>query len=300
MHSILSNFNKILQVLREILETNATLFNKQIKPGPKTKFSDIEVIALACTAECMGYNSENHFFSLLTKNDFPELLSRRQFNDRRKRLDITIEEIRKLVIALVKTEKEAYVVDSMPLRLTRFARKNWCKIGQQKHEIKPTVGYCAAQEEYYFGFKLHAVCSLEGALKHFDITSASFSDVQYLPILGKKLKNCHLIGDKGYISQTFKEILRTESKVHLFTESRINAKKATYIPPVYKGKRKKIETIFSQLADQFNIQQNYAKTLSAYFTRVKSKLLSMTILNYVNQHITKKPLSQLKYALSYY
>ena len=297
MHSIKSNFDKILCALREILGGDMSINKKQVKPGPKTKFSDIEVIALACTAECMGLNSENYFFSLLNKKDFPDLLSRRQFNDRRKRLHTKIEDVRKLVLARITKKQEAYVIDSMPLRLCKYARRNRVQIGKETAEIKPNIGYCASQEERYFGFKLHAVCSLEGAVQFFDITSASASDVQYLSTVGQKLKNCHLIGDKGYISESYKQTLREESKIFLFTDSRSNAKKPHFIPPIYKGKRKKIETIFSQLSDQFNIQQNYAKTLLSYFNRIRSKLLSMTILNYINQHINNKPISHIKYAL---
>lgn len=299
MHNIKSNFDKIKCVLREILATDAAIFKKQVKPGPKTKFTDLEIIALFCTAEYMGIDSENYFFSLLSKTDFPGLISRRQYNDRRKRLFEQIEEVRKIVLSKIMTKQRAFVVDSMPLRLCRFSRRFRNKIGQQENGIKPNIGYCAAQEEHYFGFKLHAVCSLEGAVQFFDVTSASFSDVQYLPTIAKKLKNCHLIGDKGYISKTFKQDLREESKIHVFTDSRSNAKKMEFIPPIYKGKRKKIETVFSQLSGQFNIQQNFAKTLLAYFTRIWSKLLSMTIMNYINQHITKKPVSQIKYALRY-
>lgn len=296
MHSIKSNFDKILCVLREILGGDSPIVKKQVKPGPKTKFSDLEVIALACTAECMGQNSESYFFSLLNKKDFPTLLSRRQFNDRRKRLNVHIEEVRKQVLSLITTNQQAYVIDSMPLKLCRYARRNSIKIGREDADIKPNIGYCASQDERYFGFKLHAVCSLEGAVQFFDVTPASASDVNYLSKVGTKLKNCHLIGDKGYISQSYKESLREESKIFLFTDSRSNAKKPHFIPSIYKGKRKKIETVFSQLSDQFNIQKNYAKTLVSYFTRLFSKLLSMTILNHL-QHVNNKPVSQIKYAL---
>lgn len=297
MRSIKSNFDKILCVLREVLGDGASVIKKQVKPGPKTKFDDIEVIALGCTAECMGYVSENYFFSLLSKTDFPNLLSRRQFNDRRKRLHIQIEEVRKVVLSRITTKQQAYIIDSMPLRLCRYARRRTVKIGTEISDLSPNIGYCASQEERYFGFKLHAVCSLEGAVQFFDITPASSSDVGYLSTVVKKLKNCHLIGDKGYISQFYKEELREVSKVHLFTDSRKNAKKPQFIPPMYKGKRKRIETIFSQLSDQFNIQKNYAKTLISYFNRVCSKLLSMTILNYINQR-NNKPISRIKYSLA--
>ncbi|MDN5284975.1 MAG: family transposase [Mucilaginibacter sp.] len=298
MRSIKSNFDKILRVLRVVLGENSPVTKKQVKPGPRTKFYDIEVIALACTAECMGYSSENYFFSLLDKKDFPNLLSRRQFNDRRKRLHSQVEEVRKMILSRITTKKRAYVIDSMPLRLCRFSRRNRVKVGTEQSDINPNIGYCASQDEKYFGFKLHAVCSLEGAVQFFDITPASSSDVGYLSTVGKKLKNCHLIGDKGYISAFYKAELREESKVFLFTDSRVNAKKPHFIPPMYKGKRKRIETVFSQLTDQFNIQKNYTKTLISYFNKISLKLLSMTILNYINQHINLTPISRIKYSLS--
>jgi hypothetical protein len=280
------------------LGEDSPIFKEQIKPGPKTTFHDLEVIALACTAEYMGHNSESYFFSLLNKAEFPGLLSRRQYNDRRRKLRSKIEEVREHVISRITTQQQVFIVDSMPLRLCRFSRRFRNKIGGQENDIRPNVGYCAAQEEHYFGFKLHAVCSFEGAIQFFDITPASFADVNYLATIGHKLKNCRLIGDKGYISQFYKQTLKEEAKVSLLTDSRSNAKKATFIPIPYKHKRKKIETVFSQLTDQFNIQQNYAKTLVAYLARIWSKLLSMTILNYFNQHINNRSISKIKYALN--
>lgn len=298
MPSIKSNFKKILCVLREVLGDDSPILKKRVKPGPRTAFSDIEVIALCCTAEAMGYNSENYFFSMLSKRDFPGLISRRQYNDRRKMLKDTIEQVRKSVLSKITTQQPVFIIDSMPLRLCRLARTQRNKIGREDNVLKPNVGYCASQDEYYFGYKLHAVCSAEGVVQFFDITKASYSDVSYLETVNTKLKNCHLIGDKGYISKYFKDMLKEESKVHLFTDSRINAKKVQFIPIAYKGKRKKIETVFSQLSDQFNIQQNYCKSVLAYMTRVASKILSMTILNYINQHINKRSESQIKYALA--
>ncbi len=298
MQIIKSNFDQILCVLREILGDDSPILKKQVKPGPKTTFQDIEVIALRCTAECMGYNSENYFFSLLDKANFPGLISRRQYNDRCRWLKDTIEILRKEVVARITTEQQVFVVDSMPVRLCRLARKSWIKIGTEQCDIKPNIGYCASQEEYYFGFKLHAVCSFEGAVQFFDITQASFGDVNFLAMVGERLKNCRLIGDKGYISQYFKRVLKEESKVSLLTDSRENAKaqNVTFIPVPYRKHRKRIETVFSQLTDQFKVQQNYAKTIQAYFMRLWSKVLSMSILQYINQK-KEKPIGKIKYAL---
>ena len=54
--------------------------------GGAPRFSDLEVIALSLTAEKFSVDSESYLFSLLEeyKFDIPNLISRRQFNDRRK------------------------------------------------------------------------------------------------------------------------------------------------------------------------------------------------------------------------
>ena len=57
--------------------------------GVVPKFSDLEVVALNLTAEALSIDSENLLFNKLNsdyKDDFPHLISRRQYNDRRKLL----------------------------------------------------------------------------------------------------------------------------------------------------------------------------------------------------------------------
>jgi len=50
------------------------------------KFSDLEVIALNLTPENMSIDSESYLFALMEdfKNGMPNLISRRQYSDRRK------------------------------------------------------------------------------------------------------------------------------------------------------------------------------------------------------------------------
>ena len=65
--------------------------------GVIPRFSDLEVIALSLTAEKFSVDSESYLFSLLEeyKSDIPNLISRRQFNDRRKFTANLCEQIRK-------------------------------------------------------------------------------------------------------------------------------------------------------------------------------------------------------------
>ncbi len=60
-----------------------------LKPGAKQKFTDIEVIALNLTANCLSNDSDDLLFVKLQneyQNDFKNMISQRQYNDRRKRL----------------------------------------------------------------------------------------------------------------------------------------------------------------------------------------------------------------------
>ena len=58
-----------------------------------------------------------------------------------------------------------------------------------------------------------------------------------------------------------------------------------------------IETIFSQLTDQFLVIRNYAKITNALFARIIGKISALTILQYVN-FINDKPIGRIKYALN--
>jgi hypothetical protein len=60
--------------------------------------------------------------------------------------------------------------------------------------------------------------------------------------------------------------------------------------------RKRIETVFSQLCDQFMIIRNYAKQTKGLFTRIIGKISALTVLQYINK-INNRPIGQIKYAL---
>jgi len=71
----------------------------------------------------------------------------------------------------------------------------------------------------------------------------------------------------------------------------------TDIHSVCKDKKKKIETLFSQLTDQFLVIKNYAKITNGLFARIIGKIRALTILQCVN-FINNKPIGRIKYALN--
>ena len=55
----------------------------------------------------------------------------------------------------------------------------------------------------------------------------------------------------------------------------------THLKPFAKA-RKRVETLFSQLDDQFMVCRNYAKQQVGLFARIISKVSALTVLQYVN------------------
>lgn len=109
--------------------------------------------------------------------------------------------------------------------------------------------------------------------------------------------NIKIFGDKAYISKDIQLDLFETARIELECPYRENQKdwKPTFIP--FAKARKRIETLFSQLTDQFLVIRNYAKETCGLFARIIGKISALTVLQYVN-YINGKPLGRIKYALN--
>jgi len=98
MHNLNAIFAKDLEICKRFSNDLVNETGNITRPGVVPKFSDLEVIALGLTAETLSIDSENNLFNRLTeyKASFPNMISRRQFNDRRKFTGELCETIRSL------------------------------------------------------------------------------------------------------------------------------------------------------------------------------------------------------------
>ena len=145
-----------------------------------------------------------------------------------------------------------------------------------------------------YGYKLHAICSLNGIFQSIDMSPASVHDIRYLNDVKEQLSNCTLIGDKGYLSAEVQIDLFNYANIQLDTPKRTNQK--DYRPQfrLFRKKRKRIETLFSQLCDQFMIKRNYAKSFEGFKTRIFSKMTYLTLIQYINKFILNREIHNLK------
>ena len=290
MSNIVKNYNKILEVIN-LLEMPQ---NQVIRAGRKKKMSDIEVVALSLTAEFMSIDSETSLFNQLENGQIINLIERSQYNKRRRKLFYYSEELRKILYNKFNEFENFFVIDSMPLEVCKMARHNRVKICKEQFETAPDKGFCASQDTWFFGYKLHGICSLSGVFQSIDLTKASVHDIHLLKDFKTQISDCVLLGDKGYLSETIQLDLFQTAKITLETPMRTNQKDYKKQPFIFRKTRKRIETLFSQLCDQFMIRRNYAKSFDGFKTRILAKITSLTLIQYMNKFIFDRPINNIK------
>jgi hypothetical protein len=293
MNSFIRNYEIILDQLQE-LQIDTTLF-KQIR---QPKLSNIEIVAMNFTAEYMGIDSECQLFRTIKSSFLEPLIERSVYNRRRRRLFCLIENIRLKLSSLFNEFEDYFVVDSMPLEVCKTARASRSKICKEEEFCFPDKGFCASQNFYYYGYKLHGVCSVSGVFHSLDISPASVHDIHFLNDIRDQLSDCVLLADMGYLSASIQLNLFETANINLQTPKRKNQKDFQKQPYIFRKSRKRIETLFSQLCDQFMIRRNYAKSFDGFRTRILSKISSLTMIQYLNRFVFDRPINNLKLNLS--
>jgi hypothetical protein len=175
MTNIVKNYFRVLEVISSLsyeLELKTSV-------GIKQKMSDLEIVALGLTAEFISIDSENSLFKQLISCEIPNLIERSQFNKRRKKLFLFSELIRTKLAEEFLEFEDYFIVDSMPLKICKFSRHNRIKICKDDFETAPSKGFCASQNSWFYGYKLHGVCSISGVFHSLDITKAEVHDIHF-------------------------------------------------------------------------------------------------------------------------
>lgn len=288
MHNFQTNYDKILKVLKE-LDCKMDYLHQIRKP----KLRDKELIAIDLTSEFMSIDSECQLFRILP-TDLSCKIERSVYNRRRRKLFSFRESLRKALVKKLNTSEHCYIVDSMPLEVCKLSRSSRSKICKEQNYSLPEKGYCASQSSHYYGYKLHAVCSAQGVIESLDISPASVHDINYLKDIKYQLSDCVLLGDRGYLSAEYQLNLFESHNIRLETPMRKNQHNYKEQPYIFKKSRKRIETLFSQLCDQFMIRRNYAKSFEGFKNRILSKITAMTVIQYINMFEFNRNINNLK------
>jgi hypothetical protein len=291
MNNLSANYERILIVLKEISKENLLTYQRR-----RPKMNDLELVSLSLTAEYMGIDSENNLFRHLPETILSKI-ERSVYNRRRRKLAPHIDTIRLNLAERFNEFEDHFIVDSMPLEVCKLSRSGRSKVCKEQGHSLPDKGYCASQGSKYYGYKLHAVCSISGVFQSIDLSPASVHDVNYLKDIKEQIGDCTLIGDRGYLSAEIQLNLFETCNIKLNTPMRKNHHNYKKQPYIFRKSRKRIETLFSQLCDQFMIRRNYAKSLEGFKTRVLSKITALTVVQYINKFVFDRNINNIKISI---
>lgn len=301
MHNIRTNFGRIYRICKEFFEGEVdNKGNFQFYPKPPA-MADLEVIALACTMEALGIDSENLLWSKL-KKDYPRLfvhlICRTRFNRRRRRLQSYISKIQDEVSSRLENQSQVMVIDSIPVPVVKLAREKTFKAFRKSFDTAPAKGFSSVSKGWFIGYKLHVVIFDNGVVQQSGVTKGNVHDINYLKGLKHLPEGKFLLGDRAYRSHPLQMELFDKHQVKLRVPFRINQHDYKKHPQKYKSKRQMVETFFAQMCDHLNLKRNYAKSFEGLLTRLTSKLSAMSILHWIN-HMNGRKLAQIKHALSF-
>lgn len=202
MHNVYEEFAKF----RNICNFSADyLINKQCsipRCGVISRFSDLEMVTLGMVSENVVIHSKSIFFvkPIEYQSEIPHLISRRQYNDRRKFKTSFCTAIREKMSETIYSGKDYFCIDSEPIEICRFIRAKQCSMVKNEIEKSQSFGFCSSQRAYYYAYKLYAVCGLRGFVHFLDLTKASVHDIYYMKDTKVDYSDYTVIGDRGYIS----------------------------------------------------------------------------------------------------
>ena len=235
-----------------------------------SKLSDSEIITISIVGELLTIDSEKSFFSLLKreyKELFPRLGDRTRFNRTKRNLHLVISKIRGYISEFMQLySNNIRVIDSMPIPVCEFGRAHFSKC----FKGEASYGICASKKETYFGFKFHALTTVDGFLTDYVITPAYIDD---------------RIGDKGYINKRLTPELKSERDIDLLFLKRENSRDnyPKEVRQLLFKVRRRIETSFSQLTEQLNLNKVKSKSMIGFITRTSIKVLAHNISFLINK-----------------
>jgi hypothetical protein len=249
--------------------------------GIAPKITDAELITLAVMQALLGYTGEarwlrytrshlGHLFRYLPKQP--------GYNKRLRALGPTISW---LIGALARDTTvwadNVWVVDSTPVECARSRE------AALRSELAgwAEYGYCASHSRFFWGLRLHLVCTLHGLPVGFALTGAKADERQTLlgilntdPELLAGRGTQMMIADKNYYGREFEAQL-TDTGVDLLRPAR-NGEPERPGTRFFKPLRQVIESINETFKGQLDLERHGGHTPAGVWVRVLQRVLALT------------------------
>ena len=264
----------------DLLKTSPEHAPARPKVGITPKVSDAELVTLSVMQALLGHTSESRWLRFARKHlrdMFPYLPQQAGYNKRLRALAGTMNW---LIGVLARDTSvwsdDVWVVDSTPVECgrSRETAKRSDLAGWAEY------GYCASHSRYFWGLRLHLLCTLQGLPVGFALTGAKADERQVLldilhadPTLTDRGAQI-MIGDKNYFGAEFEATL-PEAGIDLLRPAR---KRETERPGArfFKPLRQVIESINDTFKGQLDLEQHGGRTKAGVIVRVWQRILALT------------------------
>lgn len=260
---------------------------EQVPARPEVGFveriSDAELIVLAVMQAFLGYTSEARWLRYAHRHltgMFPYLPRQSGYNKRLRNLNGTMAWLAaELAQHVPVATDDVWVVDSTPVECgrSRETAKRSDLAGWAEY------GYCASHSRYFWGLRLHLVCTLHGLPLAWALTGAKANErdvvnhlldttaaLQDRPTRRRQI----IIADKGYSGREFETGL-TEVGIDLLRPAR-KGEKPRPGQRFFKPLRQIIESVNDTLKGQLDLEAHGGRTPAGVAARVAQRILALT------------------------
>ncbi|WP_405678088.1 IS982 family transposase [Streptomyces sp. NBC_01511] len=249
--------------------------------GIVPQLSDAELVTLAMMQAMLGFTSEARWLrhaGAHLRHLFPYLPQQPGYN---KRLRKAAELIRRVTRALARDttlwSDDVWVADSTPV-----------ECGRSRETVKRSdlagwaqYGYCASHSRYFWGLRLHLVCTLHGLPIAFALTGAKADERETLldllavePRLTAEHPGQTLIGDKNYFGREFEQRL-ADLDIRLLRPARKGEPQRAG-SQLFKPLRQVIESVNETFKGQLDLERHRGRTPNGVTVRVLQRILALT------------------------
>jgi hypothetical protein len=257
--------------------------------GISPQLSDAELVTLAVMQAMLGFTSEvrwlRHARAHL-RDLFPYLPQQPGYNKRlRKAAELIRLVTRTLAADTTLWTDDVWIVDSTPV-----------ECGRSRETVKRSdlagwaqYGYCASHSRYFWGLRLHLVCTLHGLHVTFALTGAKADERETLldllgaePQLIGERPGQTLIGDKNYFGREFEQEL-AELDIQLLRPTRKGEPERAG-SQLFKPLRQIIESVNETFKGQLDLERHRGRTPGGVAVRVLQRILALTATIWHNDH----------------
>jgi hypothetical protein len=249
--------------------------------GITPKLTDAELVTLAVMQALLGYTSEARWIRHARQHLghlFGYLPHQSGYNKRLRRAAALITTmIRMLAVDTTLWSDDVWVVDSTPVECGRS------KDTTRRSDLAgwAQYGYCASHSRYFWGLRLHLVCTLGGLPIGFALTGAKADERQTLlgilaadTTLAGQRPGQTLIGDRHYYGKDFEDTL-AQAGINLLRPAR-KGEPARAGANLFKPLRQTIESINQTFKAQLDLERHGGHTPTGVAVRVLQRILALT------------------------